>query len=96
MPIYEEVLYSPVPLHQRKHIRESTEKELSKWNAYGPLFHELTLVGFEHPVQVVAMNVLTLFFAAFNQGGGWANLVMNLMQQSITTKSIQQIWPGHI
>lgn len=74
--------FGNVDLHQRKHIRESTEKELSKWNAYGPLFHELTLVGFEHPVQVVAVNVLTLFFAAFNQGGGWANLMMNLMQQS--------------
>ena len=74
--------FGNVDLHQRKHIRESTEKELSKWNAYGPLFHELTLVGFEHRVQVVAVNVLTLFFAAFNQGGGWANLMMNLMQQS--------------
>ena len=67
---------------QRKHIREATEKELSKWNAYGPLFHELTLVGFEQPIQVIAVNILTLFFAAFNQGGGWANLMMNLISQS--------------
>ena len=68
--------FGNVDLHQRKHIRESTEKE-AKWNAYGPRFHELTLVGFEQPIQVIAVNVLT-----FNQGGGWANLMMNLMQQS--------------
>ena len=45
-------------------------------------FHELTLVGFEQPIQVIAVNILTLFFAAFNQGGGWANLMMNLISQS--------------
>ena len=31
MPIYEEVLYSPVPLHQRKHIRERIIKMECLW-----------------------------------------------------------------
>lgn len=53
--------FGNVDMHQRKHIRESTEKELSKWNAFGPLFHDLTLVGFEQPIQVIAVNVRTLF-----------------------------------
>ena len=87
--------FGNVDLHQRKHIRESTEKELSKWNAYGPLFHELTLVGFEHRVQVVAVNVLTLFFCSL-QTGRWLGQSYDEPDATITTKSIQQIWLGHI
>jgi hypothetical protein len=69
---------------QRKHIREATHKELSKYDEYGPMFCEVALEG-EQPCTATIVNLHALLFAAFGQGGGFYKLLKDTMQKTPPT-----------
>ena len=54
--------HGAVDLHQRKHIREATHQELSKYDEYGPIFCEVVLEG-EQPCKATIVNLHALLFA---------------------------------
>lgn len=65
-------------LYQRKHIKEATEKELSRYDEYGDLFVEVPLFGSANCTAYI-VNLHALFFAAFAQGGGFYKLLLETM-----------------
>ena len=76
--------HGAIDLHQRKHIREATHKELSKYDEYGPMFCEVALEG-EQPCTATIVNLHALLFAAFGQGGGFYKLLKDTMQKTPPT-----------
>lgn len=70
--------HGSVGLHNRKHIKEATLKELNRFQEYGPMFLEVALQGGE-AYKATIVNIHTLLFTAFAQGGGFYNLLMETM-----------------
>lgn len=70
--------HGSIGLHQRKHIKEATLKELNRYKEYGPMFVEVPLQG-DEAYKAAIVNIHTLLFTAFAQGGGFYNLLMETM-----------------
>ena len=63
-------------LHAPKQMRQAAETDLSQWNAYGPLFHSLSMTnvkGKEVPVE--AVNFFSFLHAAYKAGGCFSEWV---------------------
>ena len=72
--------HGAVDLHQRKHIKEATMNELSKYDEYGQLFVDIVLKG-DQDLKASIVNLHALLFHAFAQGGGFYKLMMETMEK---------------